>query len=235
MGGAPFVNDFYKGEPISNGFRKETAHVPLMVGSVFGEFGSFAPTPYDRRSITTEEGIAYVKNEAGDEDVTELIAGFQKAYPERNPVDIMTADFFFRAPEIDYIRERSKCNDKTWSYLFNLDMNFDGSRTPWHCADIPYFFHNTAFTPYTQEEGVTERVEKLIFDSVMAFAKNGNPENPEMPNWPACTPEEEATLVIDKESVVKVNFDHELVPMLAKVMGPIIARNMAKRMKDVQH
>lgn len=42
-------------------------------------------------------------------------------------------------------------------------------------------------------------------------------------------------LVIDKESVVKVNFDHELVPMLAKVMGPIIARNMAKRMKDVQH
>ena len=56
-----------------------------------------------------------------------------------------------------------------------------------------------------------------------------------MPNWPACTPEEEATLVIDKESVVKVNFDHELVPMLAKVMGPIIARNMAKRMKDVQH
>ena len=147
----------------------------------------------------------------------------------------MTADFFFRAPEIDYIRERSKCNDKTWSYLFNLDMNFDGSRTPWHCADIPYFFHNTAFTPYTQEEGVTERVEKLIFDSVMAFAKTGNPENPEMPNWPACTPEEEATLVIDKESAVKVNFDHELVPMLAKVMGPIIARNMANRMKDVQH
>ena len=25
----------------------------------------------------------------------------------------------------------------------------------------------------------------------MAFAKNGNPENPEMPNWPACTPVEE--------------------------------------------
>ncbi len=235
VGGAPFVNDFYKGEPVSNGFRKETAHVPLMVGSVFGEFGSFAPAPYDRRTMTTQDGIQYMKKEAGDVDVTELIACFQKAYPERNPVDLMTMDFFFRAPEIDYIRERSKCNDKTWSYLFNLDMNFDGGKTPWHCADIPYFFHNTEFTPYTQEEGVTERVEKLIFDSVMAFAKTGNPENPEMPNWPACTPEEEATLVIGKDSEVKVNFDHELVPMLASVMGPIYARNMEKRMQDVQH
>ena len=56
-----------------------------------------------------------------------------------------------------------------------------------------------------------------------------------MPNWPACTPEEEATLVIGKDSEVKVNFDHELVPMLASVMGPIYARNMEKRMQDVQH
>ena len=122
-----------------------------------------------------------------------------------------------------------------WSYLFNLDMNFDGGRTPWHCADIPYFFHNTEFTPYTQETGVTERVEKLIFDSVMAFARTGNPQNPEMPDWPACTPEKETTLVIGKESAVKVNFDHELLPLLVKAMGPVYARNMEKRMQDVQH
>ena len=84
-----------------------------------------------------------------------LVRLFQKAYPERNPVDIMTMDFLFRRPEIDYIRERSKLGGGTWSCLFNLDMNFDGGRTPWHCADIPYFFHNTQFVPYTQEEGIT--------------------------------------------------------------------------------
>ncbi len=235
VGGSPHPNAFYLGEPVANGFRKETEHVPLMVGSVFGEFGSFAPTPYKRREMTPEAGAAFVEEEVGTEEAGELIRLFQKAYPERNPVDIMTMDFIFRTPEIDYIRARSSCSGGTWSYLFNLDMNFDGGRTPWHCADIPYFFHNTELAPYTQEEGVTEKVEKLIFDSVMAFARNGNPENPEMPCWPACTPEKEYTLVIGKDSRVRENFDHELIPVLGKCMGPVYARNMEKRMKDVQH
>ena len=235
VGGTPYVNAFYKGEPLKNGFRQETAHVPLMVGSVFGEFASFAPTPYKRSELTREDGISIVEQEIGKEESRELIRLFQLAYPERNPVDIMTMDFMFRAPEIDYIRARSRCSGKIWSYLFNLDMNFDGGRTPWHCADIPYFFHNTQFIPYTQEKGVTERVEKLMFDSIMAFAKTGNPENPGAPEWDACTPEKEFTLVIGRETTVRENFDHELVPVLEKCMGPIYARNMEKQMKDVQH
>ncbi len=235
VGGTPYVNAFYKGDPVKNGFRKETAHVPLMVGSVFGEFGSFAPTPYNKSKLTVEDGIRIVEEAVGKEDAAELIGLFSKAYPERNPVDIMTMDFLFRTPEIEYIRERSKCEGTVWSYLFNLDMNLDGGRTPWHCADIPYFFHNTQFAPYTQEEGVTERVEKLIFDSVMAFAKTGNPENTEVPEWAACTPEKESTLVIGKETKVRENFDHELIPVLARCMSPIYARNKEKQMKDVQH
>lgn len=233
VGGSPHPNEYYLGEPIQNGFRKETAHVPLMVGSVFGEFGSFAPTPYDKRKLTEEEGIRHVEESVGKEEGKELVELFKKAYPERNPVDIMTMDFIFRLPEIDYIRLRSKGNSCTWSYLFNLDMPVDGGRTPWHCSDIPYFFHNTQLTPYTQEKGVTERVEKLIFDSVMAFAKTGNPENPEVPNWPACAPGKESTLVIGKETAVKENFDHELIPVLAKHMGAVFAKKMQNT--EVQH
>ncbi len=235
VGGTPYVNAFYKGDPVKNGFRKETAHVPLMVGSVFGEFDSFAPTPYNKSKLSAEEGIRIVEEAVGKEEAAELIGLFRKAYPERNPVDIMTMDFLFRTPEIEYIRERSKCDGGVWSYLFNLDMNLDGGRTPWHCADIPYFFHNTQFVPYTQEEGITERVEKLIFDSVMAFARTGNPENPEVPEWAACTPEKESTLVIGKETKICENFDHELIRVLKKCMSPIYARNREKQMKDVQH
>lgn len=235
VGGSPFKNAFYAGEPVANGFRRETEHVPMMVGSVFGEFGSFAPTPYRRAEMTREEGMAYVEAEVGKEEAGELLDLFQKAYPERNPVDIMTMDFMFRGPEIEYIKARANCSGGVWSYLFNLDMNFDGGRTPWHCADIPYFFHNTELAPYTQEEGVTERVEKLIFDSVMAFARTGNPQNPEVPNWPASTPETEYTLVIGRESQVKENFDHELLPVLGKCMGPVLARMMAKQKPEIQH
>lgn len=235
VGCAPYVNAFYKGEPIKNGFRKETKHIPLIVGSVFGEFGSFAPMPYEHSDLTPEEGIRIVEQEVGKEESKELIRLFQKAYPGRNPVDIMTMDFMFRMPEIAYIRERSKCSGGVWSYLFNLNFNFDGVRTPWHCTDIPYFFRNTQFVPYTQEKGVTERVEELIFDSIMAFAGTGNPENPKVPGWAACTPKKEFTLVIDVESKVRENFDHELIPVLKRCMEPVYARNMEKRMKDIQH
>ena len=235
VGGAPHPNAFYRGEPVTNGFRKETEHVPLIVGSVFGEFGSFAPTCYKRSALTREEGIRLVEEEVGKERTPELIRLFEKAYPERNPVDILTMDFTFRAPEIDYIRIRSGCKGKVWSYLFNLDMPLDAGRTPWHCADIPYFFHNTQLAPYTQEEGVTERIEKLIFDAVMAFAKTGSPKTQELSEWNCCREDAEATLVIGRETSVRINFDHELVPVLAKDMLPVYARNMEERMKDVQH
>lgn len=235
FGGTPHVNAFYKGEPVKNGFRKETVHIPLMVGSVFGEFASFMPTPYNRSKLTKEEGIRIVEQAVGKEEAKELIRLFQETYPERNPADLMTLDFIFRRPEISYIRERSRCGGKVWSYFFNLDMKLDGGRTPWHCADIPYFFHNTELAPYTQEQGVTERIEKLMFDSVMAFAKTGNPENPEVPKWEACTPEKESTLVIGKETAVRENFDHALIPVLEKCMKPIFDRNREERMQEIQH
>ncbi|MCM1145272.1 MAG: carboxylesterase family protein [Blautia sp.] len=235
VGGTPYVNAFYKGDPLKNGFRKETEHIPLMVGSVFGEFSFIVPAAYNRSRLTKEGGVQIVEQTIGKEAAKELISLFQEAYPKRHPVDVMTLDFLFRSPEIDYIRERSKCSGKVWSYLFNLDMNIDGGRTPLHCADIPFFFHNTQYVPYTQEKGVTERVEKLIFDSIMAFAKTGNPQNPEVPEWDFCTPEREVTLIIDKESTVRENFDHKLIPVLEKYMAPVYARIREEQMKNVQH
>ena len=55
-GGAPIPNEFYVGDPSDVGFRKESSNVALMVGSVFGEFFTFAPMPFDRNNMTKEEG-----------------------------------------------------------------------------------------------------------------------------------------------------------------------------------
>ncbi len=60
VGGSPYKNAFYAGEPVANGFRKETEHVPMMVGSVFGEFASFAPTPYKKAEMTSVYSVSGV-------------------------------------------------------------------------------------------------------------------------------------------------------------------------------
>ena len=231
----PHPNAFYAGTPEVNGFRKETSQIPLLVGTVFGEFTSFAATPYDKHSMTVEEEQAMIKEVLGEKAAEELIPLFTEAYPERHLIDLLNLDFLFRLPAQEYIRLRSGLNASTYSYMFNLDLPIDGGRTPWHCADIPYVFHNTEMVPVTQEEGVTEKIEKQIFDTVMAFAYTGNPNHEGIPFWPASTPEEEHTLMIDKNTRVLCNYDRKLIPLFAKYMGPIFAKQMEKGDGQIQH
>ena len=231
----PHPNAFYVGTPEVNGFRKETSQIPLLVGTVFGEFTSFAATPYDKHSMTVEEEQAMIKEVLGEKAAEELIPLFKEAYPERHLIYLLNLDFLFRLPAQEFIRLRSGLNSSTYSYMFNLDLPIDGGRTPWHCADIPYVFHNTEMVPVTQEEGVTEKIEKQIFDTVMAFAHTGDPNHEGIPFWPASTPQEEHTLVIDKETRVLCNYDQKLISLFAKYMGPVFAKQMEKGDGQIQH
>ena len=225
VGCTPHPNKHYAGDPLKVGFRRETAHIPLLVGSVFGEFASFMPFAYDR-SLSGEAAKEIIAKNYGEDAAQKLPALFAAAYPERPLLDIINLDSIFRGPEIQYVKARSALNDCTYSYLFNQDMPLDGGRTPWHCSDIPFVFHNTCFTPYTTIPGITEKLEKQIFESVIAFARTGNPNNPSVPEWKADTPEEETVMVFDENTRPLVNYDHELIPLLSEVQ---IAAFMRRR------
>ncbi len=217
-GGTPRPNAFYAGDPVKYGFRKETSQIPMLVGTVFGEFTAFSPDPLDIHKASREEGREAVRKVLGAKKADELLALFEKAYPERHPVQLLKLDTLFRLPTMQYIRKRSALNQCTYSYLFNLDLPVDGGRAPWHCADIPYVFHNTGLVPVTQEEGVTGRIEKEIFESVMAFARTGDPNHEGLPRWNPSTPDKEWTLIVDRNTHVVCNHDARLVPLLAEAM-----------------
>ena len=113
---------------------------------------------------------------------------FRQAYPDRKVPDLLRADFIFRAPEIPYIAKRSRLNDCTWSYLFNMDQPIDGGNTPWHCSDIPYVFHNIDLVEYPGGPGGGSPGAEgsgRSLPQVIAFAKTGNPNNETIPSWPA--------------------------------------------------
>ena len=235
LGCTPHPNAFYKGTPNENGFRMETAHIPLLVGTVYGEFSGIIPCTYDKNRLTHEEGIQIVRQTIGEKAAEKLVPLFQAAYPERNPVEMLSLDFLFRLPTQQYIRQRSAINQFTYSYLFNLDLPVNGGSAPWHCADIPYVFHNTELVPVTQERGVTEKLETQIFNSVIAFAKTGQPNHEGIPYWPASTPEEEQTMVFGQNTQLRCNHDAKLIPLLAKYMGPLFERIMYENTEKIQH
>ena len=213
-GGRPHPNAYYLGDPLLHGFRRETAGIPLLVGSVFGEFASFSPLPYDRESLTEEAQGQMIRDALGEEAAEALIPLFREAYPERKTIDLLRLDIIFRAPEIRYIRERSKLNRSTWSYLFNMDQPIDGGNTPWHCCDIPYFFRNIDLVEYphggTGDPGEAYRLQDEACESLLAFARTGNPQNKAIPEWPASTPDSEKVLIMDEHTRVRENYDHRL-------------------------
>ena len=238
VGDCPHPNAYYVGEPIRHGFRPETRHIPLMVGSVFGEFTSFGPPPAGRDSMTDEAQVRYIRESWGEDPAEALIPLFRQAYPDRKVIDLTKVDFIFRIPEIQYIAERSKLNPATWSYLFNMDQPIDGGNTPWHCSDIPYVFRNIDLVEYPHgpgaEEGLAERVQEQAFQSVIAFARSGDPNNPAIPAWPACQEGKEKVLLLDGNPRTLENHDHELMRILEKY-APEITRKMFEKAGQIQH
>ena len=194
------------------------------------------PFAYDRLHLTREEGADIIRKNYG-EAAQKLLLLFEAAYPERNPVDLINLDCLFRMPEIEYIRLRSEINSQTYAYMFNQDLPVDGGRTPWHCSDIPFVFRNTGFTPYAAIPEVRERLEKQIFDSVIAFARTGNPNNPSIPEWDACTPEKETVMLFDADTRTRVNFDHELMSVFFPIQIAAMQKMRAKgeNKANIQH
>ena len=237
-GCCPHPNRHYLGEPITHGFRRETAHIPLVVGSVFGEFTSFAPMPWDRDSLTEEEQAGIIRRTWGDGPAEALMPLFRQAYPERKLIDLLRLDFIFRIPEIRYIRERSRLNRCTWSYLFNMDQPIDGGNTPWHCCDIPYVFHNIDLVEYPHgpgtEEGLAQRIQEEAYGCTAAFAATGSPVCAAVPEWPACEPGKETVLILDGHTRTEANHDHALMEKLEEYAQEI-ARKMFEAAGQIQH
>ena len=214
------------------GFRPETVNVPLIVGSVFGEF-CFWKLPYDKRSLSREQGVEFLKGRLGEEMTEKLVPLFAQAFPDRNPADLFCYDTVFRCPSSAYISRRAKEGGIVYSYFFDMDFNVESGKPAWHCSDIPFLFHNTHITPYANVDGVTETLEKQIFDSVIAFMKNGNPNHAGIPQWDNSSAEEEHTMLFGGNVRTAVNHDKEFLKEFAPASVKILMEMMSTA--NIQH
>lgn len=217
IGGTPVADGWYLGDPREIGFSAHGKTIPVLIGTVFGEF-TF------NRSIRDREG-----REAGREQTERLLetyygsaAGglkelFERAYPGRPLSDLPALDVFFRVPAKDFIEKMARQQGaRVYSYLFAFDFPF-GERCPaWHCAEIPFVFHNTDRIPICSVPGVSERLEEKVCSAWVSFARHGRPEAAGLPEWPACRPGQEAVMILDETCEVRVNHDNELLEALLK-------------------
>ena len=234
VGNNPMIDDYFLGEPQITGFSEQAQKTPLMIGSVFGEM-SFAAVDFNKQQLTNQEMISILQKQyKGNTDL--IVETFQKAYPNKKIIDLLSIDTIFRPLTKDYVQAKSNYQmAPTYNYIFALDFPIQHGKPAWHCSDIPFVFHNIDKVPSASIEGVSEKLQTQIFNAVIQFARTGNPNHDELPQWEACTPDHQMTMVFDRECRVVENFDTELYDILTATLPKISIADILAQMSDVQH
>ncbi len=232
VGNAPMPNDYYVGEPITHGYREHAKQIPILVGSVYAEF-AFRPLGFDKHTISADELKEKYTKEFGEhaDKVKEL---FNKTYPEKVDGDVFVLDRIFRIPSktlANLHAEHGQSN--AYLYQFNLDFPYQSGKVAWHCADIPFVFHNTDKIHVCNIDDVTVKLEKQVANAFVQFARTGNPNHSGLPEWKPVTKDVETTMMLDRNCEARTNYDDELLNLLEEILPPF--NLMALMSEDIQH
>jgi len=228
VGWGPRKNDWYTGDPFEVGFSEFSKTVPTMVGTVVAEFG-FAPGTPKKNELSADERRGILKERYKDY-TDDLIAAFKKAYPGKNELDLVYIDTMFRPATLKYADIKSgAASAPLYSYMVALEFEYDYGKLCWHCGDIPFFFHNAELVPICNIDGVTERLQEEMAGAFVAFAKGGDPNHKNLCEWTRYTPDNKATLVFDRKTEVRIDYEAELLDLLKKATPPFDFSAMMRR------
>lgn len=208
----PVMNEDYIGDPMKVGFSAFAKKVPVLIGSVIAEFPR---AKIDRKATDDCLAQKLICEKLGENEGKALTRAFRKAYPDRPLSDVFYVDSgAFRYWIKQWIKKRTEQKAcATYSYLFAPEFSVFGGTLAWHCSDIPFFFNNIDKVPVCHIHGVSDRLQAQMSDAFISFARTGVPESPLLPKWPACTYNDETTMIFDENCRVGHNFDDELIQL----------------------
>ncbi len=213
----PVQDDWYLGDYSKVGFAEHAKTIPIIVGTVMAEFSDRNAYTHPER-MTEEEKLEEIRNIC-KEQTDKAVTLFRSAYPTHDITRILQMDLNSRDAAVCFAGDKAAASSApSYVYLFTPEFRMKGQTPAWHCADIPFVFHNTERCPYTQIPGVTARLEEEMCGAWVAFARTGNPNHPALKEWPSFTKENPATMVFDETSEAKTGHDTELITTLQQVI-----------------
>ena len=225
----PVPNAWYLGDPMKVGFSDYAKTVPTIAGTVIAEFGGFGPgeTAPDRASA-----LRILEKTYGDK-TEKLVKLFEAAYPEKDILDLGKLDVGARRATARYIEEKARVSSApAYLYVFALSFAVDGLKPAWHCADIPFVFHNADRVPCCNIPGVSDKLEAEVAGAVAAFARTGDPNHPELAFWPAYEDGKKTTMIFDRSTRAGENYDRALIEALHALAPAGDMLGMAVRMLE---
>jgi len=212
LGWGPILDgSFLPYQPTDAAAIEIAKNVPLLVGSTKNEFTPFIP---GAKLATMDDLKANLQKQYGDK-TDAYIAAVKRAYPETtNPEDYVSIDVFFRPGTISHANLKAIDGAApVYMYLFSWQSPVnDGKYKAMHCMELPFVFNN--IDKCEEMTGGGKEAYALadkMSSAWINFAKTGNPNNKKLPDWPAYTQQNGATMMFDNKCEVKNNPDKDLL------------------------
>ncbi len=177
--------------------------VPVIVGANRTEMTYFA----DPESFRLGDAGMRVRVAAivGEENVSAVVDTYRAQNPGANASEIyflIYSDARYVMPSITIAERRSALNvAPTYLYYLNWETaeSGRGAMSP-HTLDIPFIFDNVREHPLTAGSDSAIVLADKISDTIIEFARSGNPNVGKLPRWQPYNTETRATMVWNDES-----------------------------------
>lgn len=202
-------------QPFDPQAPEQSKDIPLMLGTTLHEFTMSTYVP-QFRDITHDGAVEYLKTKYG-EKTDEFVRIFTDTYPDHQPKDMIDTDFIFRPSAIEQAGLKARQGGApVYMYMFCWESPvLDGILRSTHCMEIPFVFNNAirhASMTGGGEEAV--RLADRMSQAWINFAKTGDPNTEDLPEWPSYRCGEGATMFFDNECEVRYNHDKALIDFI---------------------
>jgi para-nitrobenzyl esterase len=200
----------------SSGFRPESAHIPVIAGTVGGEF-NFMHYLGDKSKYSGEE-VKKLLLDCYGEDTERILELFRAAYPGLHDLYALSMDTTFRPGTVAYLDARSAYTDAPcYNYQMNFVIPYLGGILPWHCACIPFMFRNVEMEPAhcTAADTYAEKVQDEVSRAWIRFMETGDPSTEDLP-WDRYSPSRRCRMIFSERSGMTDTSDDELMELVGR-------------------
>lgn len=202
-------------DPFNPDGPPQSADVPLLIGCNRTEGTSLTSADSPNHSLTWETLPAAIKTAFPSKDAKTIIDLYKAKHPDIEAPELFfmaTSDnTFFRGSVTVADRKSAQGGAPVFFYMLDWETPvMDGKRYVPHALDIGMVFDNVAKSESMSGTGPeAQKIADQMSESWIAFAKSGNPSNPNVPAWPAYTAAQRNMMVFRTEPGVEVDIRAE--------------------------
>jgi para-nitrobenzyl esterase len=196
----------------------ESAHVPLLTGTIFNELTSALNHPIG--NAMSESELQQGVREVFGNSAAGIIAAYRRDYPRASPFGIygaIAAEPFRRASQEQAARKAALGAASAYVYLYawRTPMLDDRPGT-FHACDLPFTFDNARLCDhYSGVRPDALALAKRISAAWVAFARNGDPNHAGLPHWSPFDRERADTMVFDNHCELRAGLEREALALIA--------------------